>query len=60
MSGSGDLPDEINLLADEVSASLIAMSSHGKTMVQEMLVGSTTLETAIHARMPLLVIRYRP
>lgn len=54
----GRPPDEINLLAEEDNASLIVMSSHGKTMFQEMLVGSTTLGTAIHAKRPLLVIRY--
>jgi nucleotide-binding universal stress UspA family protein len=54
----GRPPDEINLLAEEDNASLIVISSHGKTMFQEMLVGSTTLGTAIHAKRPLLVIRY--
>jgi len=55
----GRPPDEINHLAEEAGVSMIVMSAHGKNMFQEMLIGSTTLGSAIHAKRPLLVIRYR-
>ena len=48
---------EITTLADEVESSLILMSSHGNGMLTEILVGSTTLGVAIHAKRPMMVIR---
>ena len=44
----GRPPDEIISLADAEDISLILMSSHGKGLLKEILVGSTTLGVAIH------------
>lgn len=49
--------DEIITLADREDISLILMSSHGKGLLTELLVGSTTLGVAIHTDKPLMVIR---
>ncbi len=49
--------DEIVGLADREDISLILMSSHGKGLLTELFIGSTTLGVAIHANRPLLVIR---
>ena len=48
---------EISSLAEREDISLILMSSHGKGLLKELLVGSTTLGVAIHANRPLMVIR---
>jgi nucleotide-binding universal stress UspA family protein len=48
---------EIISLADGEDISLILMSSHGKGLLTELFVGSTTLGVAIHANRPLMVIR---
>jgi nucleotide-binding universal stress UspA family protein len=53
----GRPPDEIISLADAEAISLILMSSHGKDLLTELLVGSTTLGVAIHTNRPLIVIR---
>ncbi len=52
----GRPPDEIISLADAEDISLILMSSHGKGLLTELLIGSTTLGVAIHTNHPLLVI----
>jgi nucleotide-binding universal stress UspA family protein len=49
--------EEIISLADAEDISLILMSSHGKSLLSEFLVGSTTLGVAIHTNHPLMVIR---
>ena len=49
--------DEIISLADGEEISLILMSSHGKGLLTELLVGSTTLGVAIHTNRHLMVIR---
>lgn len=53
----GDAPQEISSLADREGASLIAMSSHGAGWLQQMVVGSTTYETARIANRPVLIIK---
>ena len=53
----GDAPQEISSLADKEDASLIAMSSHGAGWLEQMVVGSTTYETARIANRPVLVVR---
>ena len=53
----GRPPDEIISLADAEDISLILMSSHGKGLLTELFVGSTTLGVAIHTNRPLMVIR---
>ena len=53
----GRQPDEIISLADAEDISLILMSSHGKGLLTELLVGSTTLGVAIHTNRHLMVIR---
>lgn len=53
----GDAAQEIAALADKEDASLIAMSSHGAGWLQQMVVGSTTYETAKIANRPVLIVR---
>ena len=53
----GDAPQEISSLADREDASLIAMSSHGAGWLEQMVVGSTTYETARIANRPVLIVR---
>ncbi len=53
----GDAPQEIAKLAEREDASLIAMSSHGAGWLQQMVVGSTTYETARIANRPVMVVR---
>jgi hypothetical protein len=47
-------------LADEMNVSLIALGSHGRGAVQEMLAGSTFENVARLSRQPVLVVRHRP
>ena len=54
---AGDAPHEISSLADSEDASLIAMSSHGAGWFEQMVVGSTTYETARIANRPVLIVR---
>jgi len=49
--------DEIITFADLEEISLILLSSHGKGLLTELLVGSTTLGVAIHTNRPMMVIR---
>jgi nucleotide-binding universal stress UspA family protein len=49
--------DEIIGLSDAEEISLILMSSHGKGLLTELLVGSTTLGIGIHTNRPLMIIR---
>jgi nucleotide-binding universal stress UspA family protein len=49
--------DEIISLADREDISMVLMSSHGKGLLTEILVGSTTLGVAIHANRPLMILR---
>ena len=53
----GDAPHEICSLADREDASLIAMSSHGAGWLEQMVVGSTTYDTARIANRPVLIVR---
>jgi len=53
----GRPPDEIISFADAENISLILMSSHGKGLLTELFIGSTTLGVAIHTNRPLMVIR---
>ena len=47
---------EIMTTAAEEKASLIAMGSHGRSNIEEMLMGSVSENVIRHARVPLLVI----
>lgn len=49
--------EEIISMAEEEDASLIAMSSHGKSLLKELLVGSTTCAVARRAKRPVLIVR---
>ena len=49
--------EEIISMAEEEDASLVAMSSHGKSWFKELLVGSTTCAVARRAKRPVLVMR---
>lgn len=53
----GSVSTEINQVAKEQQASLIAVGSHGATLAREVLLGSTTLELLHHATVPVLIIR---
>jgi nucleotide-binding universal stress UspA family protein len=48
--------DEIISLLDAENISLILMSSHGKGLLTELLVGSTTLGVAIRINRSLMII----
>lgn len=49
--------EEVISIAEEEDASLVAMSSHGKSWFKELLVGSTTCAVARRAKRPVLVVR---
>jgi nucleotide-binding universal stress UspA family protein len=49
--------DEIVSLVEGEDISLVLMSSHGKGFLTGLIVGSTTLDVAIHTNKPLMVIR---
>ena len=53
----GQPPDEIISLADTEDISLILMSSHGKGLLTELLVGIPAPGVAIHTNRPLGVVR---
>ncbi|MCK9406001.1 MAG: universal stress protein [Methanothrix sp.] len=55
----GDAPHEISSLADREDASLIAMSSHGAGWLEQMVVGSTTYDTARISNRHVLIVRAR-
>lgn len=55
----GDAPHEISSLADKEGASLIAMNSHGAGWLEQMVVGSTTYDTARISNRPVLIVRAR-
>lgn len=49
-------PTEILKTADEKDADFIVIGSHGQSMVQEMLIGSTTTELLQRSHLPVLLI----
>ncbi len=49
--------EEIISMAEEEDASLVAISSHGKSLFRELLLGSTTCAVARRAKRPVLVMR---
>ncbi len=51
---------EVNEVANEHSANLIVMGSHGASGVKEVLVGSNTEKVVRHADIPVLVIKHNP
>ena len=53
----GHPSDEICSLAEEEDVSLIAMSSHGKSWVEELLIGDTTFDVAKRAKTPVLILK---
>ena len=54
---SGDPVKQIVLFAAECAAGLIVMPSHGRGMLTEMLLGSTTYSVVRHAQCPVLVLK---
>jgi nucleotide-binding universal stress UspA family protein len=56
----GRAVDEIVTYANRADISLICISSHGKGLLRELLVGSTTFGVAIHTDRPMMVIRTLP
>lgn len=54
---AGNPSDEIILMAEGEDVSLIAMSSHGKGWLKELLIGSTAWSVARGAERPVLVVR---
>lgn len=55
----GEPAKEIVAFADERQAAALVMSSHGRTGVARLLVGSVTFTVAQRARQPLIVVRAR-
>lgn len=53
----GHPAEEICSLAEEEDVSLIAMSSHGKSWLKELLLGDTTFDMVKIAKRPVLIIR---
>lgn len=53
----GDPADEILRFADEISADLIAMGSHGKSGVLSLIMGSVSRKVIDHSRCSVLVVR---
>jgi nucleotide-binding universal stress UspA family protein len=54
---SGDPVKQIVHFAEECAAGLIIMPSHGRGMLSEMLLGSTTYSVVRHAHCPVLVLK---
>lgn len=55
----GSPSNEIISTAEEENVSLIALSSHGKGWIKELLIGSTSCSVARGAKRPVLVVRNR-
>jgi nucleotide-binding universal stress UspA family protein len=53
----GDPIKQIVHFAEECSAGLIIMPSHGRGMLTEMLLGSTTYSVVRHSHCPVLVLK---
>jgi nucleotide-binding universal stress UspA family protein len=53
----GNPIEEIISTSEDDDVSLIAMSTHGKGWLRELLVGSTTCAVVIRANRPVLVVR---
>ena len=53
----GNVPEEIISTAEDNDVSLIAMSTHGKGWLRELLIGSTTCAVVRRANRPVLVVR---
>lgn len=53
----GHPAEEICSVAEDEDISLIAISSHGKSLVKELLLGDTTLDIVKVAKRPVLIIR---
>lgn len=53
----GHPAEAISSLAEDEDVSLIAMSSHGKSWLKELLLGDTTLDVVKTAKRPVLIIR---
>jgi nucleotide-binding universal stress UspA family protein len=56
---TGNPATEINRLATEEDASLIALSSFGKGWIRDLMIGSTAAEVARTAERPVVIIRRR-
>jgi nucleotide-binding universal stress UspA family protein len=57
LAKEGYPPDTIIDLADEVSADLIALGTHGRTGLAHLLLGSTAERVVQHARCPVLTVK---
>ncbi len=53
----GNAAEEICSIAEDEDVSLIAMSSHGKGWVKELLLGDTTFDVVKNTKRPVLVVR---
>jgi nucleotide-binding universal stress UspA family protein len=54
---SGGVADRIISLSEEKDSSLIALSSHGKGLIDELFIGSVVLDVARRGTRPVLVVR---
>jgi len=53
----GSPPDEINSVTEEENISLIAMSTRGRGVFRELLLGGTARDVVRHAKRPVLAVR---
>lgn len=56
----GNPVEEINKLCDEISAGLVAMSSHGHSTIERWVLGSISDKVLRSAKVPVLLVRGRP
>ena len=56
---AGNPPDEINSVAEEEDISLIALSTRGRGMFRELLLGGTARDVVRNAKRPVLAVRAR-
>ena len=54
---AGSPTDEINSVAGEENISLIAMSTRGRGVFRELLLGGTARDVVRHAKRPVLAVR---
>ncbi len=53
----GSPPDEITYVAEEENVSLITMSTRGRGVFREILLGGTARDVVRHAKRPVLAVR---
>jgi nucleotide-binding universal stress UspA family protein len=54
----GNPPDEVLRLAEDEQVSLMVVASHGKRLIEELLLGSVSEAVSRRAKVPVLIVRY--